>query len=211
MARACWAPLALAAVLALAACDGVGADEPEPAADDGLKGVALDELLHKPDAQLVDHHGEPWDLRSETDGKLTFLFFGYASCPDICPVHMANLTAVFDRLPSTVTDRIAVVFVTTDPARDDPEHLREFMASFDDDFTGVTGDLDEIVALMDALDLPAPVHEEPDDDGFYEVGHPAQLLAFQPHDDRASHAYPWGMRQEDFLHDIPGFLDGEAS
>ena len=180
-------------------------------AEDGIEGVALPEPLEKPDVTLVDAAGEPWSLREETDGHLTFLFFGYTSCPDICPVHMANLTSVFDRLPSTVTDRIRVVFVSTDPARDTPERMAEFMSAFDEDFVGVTGDLEDVAATMRALDLPEPVHEEPDDSGFYEVGHPAQLIAFTPDDDLARYAYPWGKRQQDFMHDIPELLARDAA
>ncbi len=207
-------PLALGllalGLLLLAGCDA-GATERLEAGEDGVFGVALEEPVAKPDVVLTDHHGEPFDLRAETDGELTLAFFGYASCPDICPVHMANLTSVFDRLPSTITDRINVLFVTTDPARDTPEALEVFMGSFDDDFVGLTGDLDDIVGLMTALNLPRPVFEEPDDDGFYEVGHPAQVLAFLPDDDHAHYAYPWGTRQSDFTHDLRALVDGVAA
>lgn len=201
--------LALGLVL-LAGCETSGADGLE-AGSDGILGVPLEEPVAKPDVVLTDHHGEPFDLRAETDGELTLVFFGYASCPDICPVHLANLSAVFDRLPSTVTDRVNVLFVTTDPARDTPEALEAFMASFDDDFVGLTGDLDDIVEAMTALNLPRPVHEEPDDDGFYEVGHPAQVLAFLPEDDHAHYAYPWGTRQADFTQDLRALVDGAAA
>ena len=202
--------VAIAAVLVLAGCAEDGSEASDPT-DDGLRGVALDEPLDKPDMDLVDADGAGWNLREETDGYLTFVFFGYTSCPDICPVHMANLSSVFDRLPSPTTDRIKVVFVSTDPARDTPERMGEFMASFDSDFVGVTGDLPEITAGMRELGLAPPVHEEPDEDGFYEVGHPAQLLAFLPADDQAHYAYPWGMRQQDFVHDIGELLDRAAA
>lgn len=205
----------LAGVFVLAACAGSDAGSSGQASaavdDDGLRGVALDEPLDKPDMDLVDADGAPWNLREETDGHLTFVFFGYTSCPDICPVHMANLSSVFDRLASPTTDQVRVVFVSTDPARDTPERMGEFMSSFDSDFVGVTGDLDEITAGMRELDLPPPVHEEPDEDGFYEVGHPAQLLAFLPDDDKAHVAYPWGTRQQDFVHDIGELLDRAAA
>ena len=202
---------ALVVALLLAACADSEPQASDPSEQDGLRGVALDEPVDKPDMDLVDAAGKRWSLREETDGYLAFVFFGYTSCPDICPVHMANLSAVFDRLPSPTTNRVKVVFVSTDPARDTPERMAEFMASFDSEFVGVTGDLDEIEAGMEQLGLPPPVHEEPDEDGFYEVGHPAQVLAFLPDDDRAHYAYPWGMRQQDFAHDIGELLDRAAA
>lgn len=201
----------LVAVVALTGCAVDDAPDRPVRDADGLEGVALEEPVGKPDVELVDSAGGPWDLRAETDGYLTFMFFGYTSCPDICPVHMANLSSVFDRLPSTVTRRIRVVFVSTDPQRDTPERMRDFMSAFDEEFVGVTGELADITAAMQELGLPEPVHEEPDDTGFYEVGHPAQLLAFTPDDDVARYAYPWGMRQQDFMNDIPKLLDRTAA
>ena len=65
------------------------------AADDreAWQGVLLAEPQPRPDFTLTDTSGQPFDFRAETQGKLTLLFFGYTHCPDVCPIHMANLSA----------------------------------------------------------------------------------------------------------------------
>lgn len=211
--RARWWRLLPAAllVLLLVGCAQGAAEQDRVVRGEGLFGVVLDDPARKPDAVLTDHRGEPFDLRAETDGTLTLAFFGYASCPDICPVHLANLSAVFDRLPSTVTDEINVLFITTDPARDTPAALAEFMTAFDDDFVGLTGELADILEVMADLGLPEPVFGDPDADGFYEVGHPAQVIAFLPTDDRAHYAYPWGTRQADFTEDLRALVRADPA
>ena len=85
-----------------------------------LFGIELPNPGPKPDFTLTDFAGRRFEFRRATDGRLTFLFFGYTHCPDICPVHMANLAAVIARLPRAEADRVRVIFVTTDPRRDTP-------------------------------------------------------------------------------------------
>ena len=104
-----------------------------------LRGWVIDTPVPKPDLTLTDTNGEAFDLRAETEGYLTLVFFGYTYCPDVCPVHMANLGAVFGDLIPEVRDRIKVVFVSTDPERDTPERLRSWLDNFDRSFVGLRG------------------------------------------------------------------------
>ena len=80
---------------------------------------------------------------------MTVFFFGYTRCPDICPLVMADLAVAVARLPGRRPGDVQVVLVTSDPARDDPAVLRAYLDRFDPDFTGLTGDLDTIVAVAD--------------------------------------------------------------
>ena len=77
----------------------------------------------KPEFTLTDTSGQVYDFVSETDGTLTLLYFGYLNCPDICPVHLAQLAEVFDQVPA-VARNTEVVFVTVDPERDTPAKIR---------------------------------------------------------------------------------------
>src|SRR5690606_15817168 len=133
----------LVALLALLAVAGCG---PTPAADAahqrGYRGVVLEEPLAKPDFTLTDTGGKPYDFRRETDGKLALLFVGYTNCPDICPVHMANIGAVLKQKPDLI-DKVTVVFVTADPERDTPERLREWLDMFSPRFVGLRGTREE--------------------------------------------------------------------
>lgn len=172
--------------------------------------MALEQVVPLPAAVLEAHDGRSFDLHADTEGDLTLVFFGYTHCPDICPVHMANLAAVFRDLPLEVTRRVDVLFVTTDPERDTAERLTEWLGALHPSFIGLRGDRDQIVALEQQMGIPVSVvsPDEETADGGYFVGHAAQVLAFTA-DDSARVAYPWGTRQRDWLRDLPRLVRGE--
>ncbi len=172
---------------------------------DRLWGAVLDEPLAKPDFVLTTTAGEPYDFRRETAGYVTLLFFGYTHCPDICPVHMANIAAVLPKLAPDVAGRIKVVMVTVDPARDTPERLRSWLDTFDHGFVGLTGSDSALAAAQQSLGLPPAVREG--SGPVYGVGHAASVFAFTP-DDRAHVVYPSGVRQVDWAHDLPLLVAG---
>ena len=172
-----------------------------------LRGWVMDTPTLKPDVTLTDTNGEPFDLRTETEGYLTLVFFGYTHCPDICPVHMGNLGAAFGRLRAEVRHRTKVVFITTDPERDTPETLRAWLDNFDRDFIGLRGPLEDINAALSAMLLPG-VAVIPGEHGSEPlIGHPAAVLAFSP-DGLARVRYPFGVRQADWAHDLPLLIRG---
>jgi protein SCO1/2 len=87
---------------------------------------------------------------SEFRGKVVLLFFGYTSCPDVCPGTLAHLKALMTRLGPAAAD-VQVLLVTVDPENDTPENLREYLGQFDARFIGITGtreDTDRIAALF---------------------------------------------------------------
>ena len=173
--------------------------------DGGLTGVVLAQPVPKPAFTLHDTDGQPFRFREQTAGKLTLLFFGFTHCPDICPVHMANLAEVLRDLPRETRDQIVVVFVSADPERDTPERIREWLDAFDRRFIGLRGSVEEVNAVLAELRMPSVVHGEPDANGDYVVGHPAQILAFTP-DGLLRALYPFGTRQADWAHDLPRLL-----
>ncbi|MBW3535245.1 MAG: SCO family protein [Gemmatimonadetes bacterium] len=186
--------------LCVAACGPAPAADAPP--DDGWAGEVLPAPLERPDFTLTDTGGRPYDFLAESEGKVALLFFGYTYCPDVCPVHMANLAAVLDDLPPRVVrDWIEVVFVSTDPERDTPERIRSWLDGFHPGFVGLRGTPAEVHAVEDALGLPRSLVEAGEDDAYF-VGHAAQILAFGA-DGPARHAYPWGTRQRDWLRDLP--------
>lgn len=203
-----WGTAVLIAVSgSIVACGGSGAQADAP--EDDWRGALLAAPIPRIDFTLRDTDGRPYSFHDETHGFLTLLFFGYTSCPDICPVHMANLAAVLERYPADVQRRVKVVFVTTDPARDTPQVLRSWLDRFDPSFIGLWGSVEEIDSIQAALRLPVATRAEPDADGSYEVGHAATVLAFEP-DGPARVAYLFGTRQADWQHDLPKLLRGGA-
>jgi protein SCO1/2 len=79
-------------------------------------------------------------------GKVVIVFFGFLYCPDACPSHLSKMLEVRDRLASKA-DNLAVVFITLDPERDQPEALSAFLAAFDPSFVGLRGSLDQTQAV----------------------------------------------------------------
>ena len=175
----------------------------------GWRGIVMLAAPPKPDFTLTDTDGNPFAFRTETDGYATFLFFGYTSCPDVCPVHLAGLAAVRRELDAAAQRRMKVVFVSTDPGRDSPERIRSWLDAFDPDFVGLRGTKAEVDSIQLSLGLPPSVYEEPDENGFYIVGHASQVIGFSP-DGATRVVYPFGTRQADWKHDIPKLIAADA-
>ena len=93
---------------------------------------------------LPDQNGT---LRTLADfkGKVVVVFFGYTQCPDVCPTTLAELAQVKKSL-GPEGERVQGVFVTIDPARDTPELLKAYMASFDPSFVALHGDAAQTAA-----------------------------------------------------------------
>lgn len=169
-----------------------------------FRGVAVSSPIPKPSFTLTDFNGQPYDFATATQGKVALLFFGYTHCPDVCPLHMANIAAVLRQMPSEDRARVATVFVTTDPERDTPERLKSWLANFDPSFVGLTGTPDELTRVQQMLSL-APAYREyvpGADSSNYFVGHAAQVYAFA-RDGYAYTIYPFGIRQDDWANDLP--------
>ncbi len=202
-----------ALVLALLAISGGCAPEAGraggPDGTGAYRGSPLPEPLPRPDFTLTDTEGRPFSFRDRTEGHPTLLFFGYTWCPDICPVHMANIGQVLEEMPGALARRFRVVFVTTDPERDTPERLREWLGRFHRSFIGLRGSIEEVNAIQASLGLPPSFRGEPGPDGFYEVGHAAAVIAFAP-DGPARLRYPFGTRQSDWAHDLPLLAGGDV-
>jgi len=90
-----------------------------------------------PDFKLVDAAGQPHTL-ADFRGYVTVIFFGFVHCPDVCPAELFKLSLVMKQLGESA-DRIRVLFVTLDPARDTRDVLKRYVAAFDPRFIGLTG------------------------------------------------------------------------
>jgi protein SCO1/2 len=158
--------------------------------------------LPKPKFTLTDTSGTPYDLREKTQGYVTFLFFGYTHCPDMCPLQMNMIAHALKSMPVGTADQFKVVFVTTDPERDTPAVLRSWLDHFDKRFIGLTGSDAAIDAAQVAANLPPAKKSSVRPNGDYEVGHAAFVLAYTK-DNLAHIIYPVGVKQEDLVHDLP--------
>lgn len=131
-------PLALClAFTLLSGCDGAGA----PAAEPPLAGAKIGGPF-----ELVDSERRPvrW---SDFDGRYRVLYFGYAYCPDVCPLDVQRMMqgfAQFKEAEPELAAQVQPIFVTIDPARDTPEVVGEFTRAFSSDLLGLTGTAEQV-------------------------------------------------------------------
>lgn len=165
---------------------------------DKLQGVVVENPTPKPSFTLTDTEGKPYDFAEKTEDKVALLYFGYTTCPDICPVHMAQIAEVIEQYPQ-LSREIEVVFVTVDPDRDPPETLRNYLSSFNPNFVGLTGTPEELEAAQVAANVPVATFDGDGPD--YTVNHAAWVIAYAP--DGLNHAiYPFGTRQTQWNNDL---------
>ena len=142
----------------------------------------------KPNVVLTTEKGEKFDFREQTAGFLTLLYFGYTSCPDICPLHIFEIDRVLSNLSNEAAKNIQVVVVTTDPERDTPEKLAKWLGYFNTDFIGLTGEYSEILEVLAQVGIAKPVKTDLGG-GEYLVSHPSYIVAYTP-DDLGHIVYP---------------------
>jgi protein SCO1/2 len=179
-----------------------------PADTDGLRGVVLPRPYRVPHASLVDTSGRRFDLAAETTKPLTLVFFGYTHCPDVCQVVMATIASALVRLDDDERSQVAMVFVTTDPARDTARVLRGYLDRFDPAFEGLTGDLPAIVRLGDALHVPIEGGRRLASGG-YDVAHGTDVLGVLP-DDRTPFLWRQGTDPAGLADDLTKILDDKV-
>ena len=196
----------LGLVAALAGCAAPASGETPSAAQiyttanpHGFRGAYLDQPYRTPEVTLTDTAGNPFSLATGMHKPVTLVVFVYTSCPDICPTVLADLASALRRTDPAVRDQTQVLVITTDPERDTPKVLREYLDRFDSSFVGLTGSLAGIKAAADALGVAFEIQRLPS--GGYEIGHGAQVIGFGP-DGMAHLVWMPGTPVGDLRHDF---------
>jgi protein SCO1/2 len=123
---------------------------------------------------MIDHLGQRASL-SNLKGRWSLLFFGFTTCPDVCPTTLSVLNEAI----SPLQDPPAVVMVSVDPDRDTPEQLARYVPAFNPNFIGYTGTFGETVKLAQQLNIA--FGKVPGDvPGSYLVDHSASLVLIDP-------------------------------
>ncbi|MER6618780.1 MULTISPECIES: SCO family protein [unclassified Streptomyces] len=216
MRKKTFAAAALLAVasLTLSACGSGSGDSGDPIAvvseEAGAQkaGTVLDNPFEKPDLVLTDTNGEEYDLREQTAGRPTLIYFGYTHCPDVCPLTMNNLAVAKKQLPREQQDELRIVFVTTDPERDTSAALGKWLKGIDSQVVGLTGDFDTIQAGARTLGISIDPPRK-DDNGKTVSDHGTQVVAFSPKTDGGYVLYGEDATVEDYTKDLPKIIKGE--
>jgi cytochrome oxidase Cu insertion factor (SCO1/SenC/PrrC family) len=122
-------------------------------------------------------------------GRYTLVFFGYTSCPDICPAGLQLMAGALDKLWAKA-ERITPIFISVDPQRDTPEKLAAYVKNFDPRLVGLTGTPDEIAAVAKAYKVyyaKVPSKERPDD---YTMDHTSIIYVMDPKGEFVTHFTP---------------------
>lgn len=106
-------------------------------------GTALQDPPDMSDVRLTDDRGESRAL-GDWRGKNMLVFFGFTHCPDVCPLTMSYLGALYEDLGEP--DNLQVVLITVDPERDTPEVIGNYVRNFHPSFRGLTGDRESVDA-----------------------------------------------------------------
>jgi protein SCO1/2 len=149
---------------------------------EGLAATVLPAPKPLPPFSLVDQDHRPFGPE-RLRGKWSFLFFGYTHCPDVCPLTLATLRTVHERLTAEPGERGGVqntqfVFVSVDPERDTPEQLKSYVSYFNKSFLGVTGDQVQLQTLTRHLGILYMRVAGRED--HYTVDHSAAILLIDP-------------------------------
>jgi len=102
--------------------------------------------------QLTDTQGETVSAQ-DLQGGYTLVFFGYTHCPDVCPMTLGNISQAINVVGETqpaTAERVTPVFITIDPARDDVDRMRDYVANFHPRLIGLTGDAEAIARAAEA-------------------------------------------------------------
>ncbi|MDZ7630283.1 MAG: SCO family protein [Gemmatimonadaceae bacterium] len=122
---------------------------------------------------LTDHNGHPFEL-SSLRGKTVMLFFGYSTCPDVCPTTLSKLVRV-SRLLGADSARVTTLYVTVDPERDTPEVLKADLGLFRLDALGLTGSRAEVDKVVAQYGVKYEIVPTPQSAGKYTVSHSTTL------------------------------------
>ncbi len=146
MTRRALSGLGLLSLVVIAGCGRDAAESPV-AEVPSAPGIELAEYAVGGEFELTDQDGERFRI-SEARGKVVLLFFGYTSCPDVCPLTMSKLTQAFRALGPDA-EKLLTVFISLDPERDTPERIESYLSFYGMNAVGLTGTKEEIDAVVD--------------------------------------------------------------
>ncbi|GAB4393390.1 MAG: SCO family protein [Gammaproteobacteria bacterium] len=130
---------------------------------------------------LINENGQPFTAK-DLANHWTFVFFGFTNCPNICPVTMGKLKVLYSQLQQQSLPA-QVYMISIDPERDTPQRLKTYVQTFNANFHGATGDINEINRLTKELGVVFMKLKPNDNDpqqASYGIEHSGSILLFNP-------------------------------
>lgn len=164
-----------------------------------LRGSQLEPPVSAPDFTLQSTAGGDYTLSQQSPGKVTLLFFGYTTCPDVCPATLGEMKELVTRLDDRASG-VQVVFVTVDPQRDTLDKLRDYLGLFDPRFVGLSGSQAVLEKVWQSYGVYRADREVQSSTG-YLVDHTARLYAVD-RQGRLRLTWAFGTPVDDILADV---------
>ena len=165
--RSLWLTVAMAALVILAGCSD---------SSQNWNGKDISGLMPDLEFQLVNDEGKPVS-QEKSAGQIRLLFFGFTSCPDVCPTTLQKVSQATRGLPDPIQEEVQTLFVSVDPKRDTPERLQEYVRFFGDRIEGLTGTEPQLRELAKRYRTTFG-YDEPDAEGNYNVSHSSAVYVF---------------------------------
>ena len=153
----------------------------------------------------LDQEGRNFSLNA-LSGKVVLVFFGYTSCPDVCPTTLAEMRVLREALGDKA-DQVQVVYVSVDPERDTIARLKEYIPAFDPSFIGVHVNSIDLESIKQAYGVVAEkvYYNAQDTAAGYSVDHTARLYLIGPRG-RLVASFPYGTSVESIQKDVEYLL-----
>lgn len=166
-----------------------------------FNGGEISPAAQAPALALTDQNGEPFTLANE-EGTVSLIYFGYTTCPDLCPTTLNDFAIVKDDLGEGA-DEVDFIMVTFDPERDTQERMKEYLNFFDPDFIGLRGDEAQTQQFLQDYGVTIKRVEYPNSSTGYLIDHTALIYVIDK-EGRLRLTYPYGtdplMIAEDVQH-----------
>ena len=174
-----------------------------PQAEQGLRAGTFDPPREVPDFSLEGSNGRKLSPR-DYPGKVVIVEFGYTNCQDVCPITLAHLTGAWKKMGSAARD-VQLIYITVDPAHDNPERLREHLTAFNPSFLGATGTPDELQSVAKAYGVVARQVASKNPALPYAMDHSSSLYLVDRHG-KLRGLVPFGTPVDDIVHDVEFLL-----
>ncbi len=139
-------------------------------------GKDISGLMPELEFNLINSDGDQVTAE-DYSGKVRMMFFGFTSCPDICPTAMQTLNRAKSGLPPGLQDDVLMLFVSVDPERDTPERLDKYVSFFGENIVGLTGTEPQLRELAKRYRTTFG-YGEPNEKGDYDVSHSSAVYIF---------------------------------
>lgn len=166
-------------------------------------GVAINASMPVADFQLDSTLGKPMALSDFAD-LYTVLYFGYTTCPDICPTTLADLGKA-EQLMGATAERMQVIFITVDPERDTPQRLHDYLAYFSPNFIGMSGSLEATERIASQLGVVYEKRYASESATDYLLDHTATVIVLDPQR-RPQLLFPYGVTGEQIASDLQALM-----